>query len=813
MIMHHKTIRFFFLFFLIVYSAFSACAEDTFEVKRIGNIHPYEDNAFMVLSPEDGELTISVSDDICVYRSFTEHITAGENTVHWDGCGYNQERLTEKTYTINARLETISGKEYIQSFLSPVEYAGQYLQYALPSSDKLYLDACEAWFLETRTVQNGMIVVELKPLTKETETSVYSFATVGGKINRNSFASIMGKKNTPPGGEYTVTVYEKGNSRNCYEFSLSVEEHIPGKIPVYITEEIMPDRDMSEEEIWNMMMRPSIVIDIDYFDHLQILEEPDASGKTLGTLHGQTQGLKVMEISDQWARIGAWNHEDAEYTEGWVPVDKLKVEYPNEKYGILVDKKYQTLTLFQEGKIIDQILVSTGRAEVNNLFRETSAGAFLTGFHRVNFSMNGKKYDYVIQYDGGNLIHQTPYAWGQQKKDFTLGRGYLGAKASHACIRVQPEPGKGGINAYWLFTHIPYHTRVMILDDPDERIPVTEKLSRGKKAVPEYDAFRNDPMPAFDDDRSVAITLAGSFIPGGTKVFNAKKDSFVSYARQAGYEAPLSGIQEWLNTDDLSCVTLSCKIEDKNESSTEIQGEVYAPADMAEVFRRSSIEFLYTPEADANDSSIPDRTNNSSSCSFAETLSGTEVNVLKIKGHQIGFAQCSENEYLQKPDTIDERIQELKEKQCEAVIMFLKWNESNDQEHSIVHEAMAHRCVKAGADLVAGNQKSIVRGIDYYDNVPVIYSLGTLLDGSKLNKTKKQQGILVRALLSFSGSEPSVSVSLIPVSSGEEAGNPENAYCVSSDLKTSVYQSVLKSIWKDSTDTAIQRTCFPNPQK
>ena len=78
----------------------------------------------------------------------------------------------------------------------------------------------------------------------------------------------------------------------------------------------MADRNMSDREIWEMMMKPSVVVDIDSFRHQDIYEKPDASAQSLGTLHGQSQGVKVILIEDDWAKIGAWNHEEAEYVEG-----------------------------------------------------------------------------------------------------------------------------------------------------------------------------------------------------------------------------------------------------------------------------------------------------------------------------------------------------------------------------------------------------------------------------------------------------------------------------------------------------------------
>ena len=45
----------------------------------------------------------------------------------------------------------------------------------------------------------------------------------------------------------------------------------------------------------------------------------------------------------------------------------------------------------------------------------------------------------------------------------------LGAKASHGCVRVARTSGEGGINAFWLWTHLGHNTKVLVLDDPEER--------------------------------------------------------------------------------------------------------------------------------------------------------------------------------------------------------------------------------------------------------------------------------------------------------------------------------------------------------
>ena len=464
----------FLICFLIILS--SGFGDERFSVKRIGNLIPFNDNAFSVDAPEKGSLLISIHDEVSVYRTLEEYVAAGDTVIHWDGCGFNREKLASKDYTITAVLKGESGKVYEVSFKTPVEYTGQALQYFLTSSDCVYLDQKDEWFAELKTVQKGNVIIEFygnetgKPLLTST------IKTTGGKLYRIPYSSID-KKAELSAGSYHIKAYESSDPAFSFEYDLDIQTNSPEPEDLFLTGEIIPDRQMSDEEIWSIMQKPSVVIDIDFFKHQKVYSGKSKESDVLGTFHGQTQAVKVIRLENDWAFVGAWNHESADYIEGWIPAKVLKVVYPRTEFGLLIDKQKQMMQVYRNGRKIDTLLVSTGRPEVRHQEQETAAGAFLTGYHRVDFSMNGRKYDYVIQYDGGNLLHQIPYEWGKNKKDFSFGRGYLGAKASHACIRIQAEPGnESGINAYWIWTHIPYHTRVIIMDDPVERLQMDERI-------------------------------------------------------------------------------------------------------------------------------------------------------------------------------------------------------------------------------------------------------------------------------------------------------------------------------------------------
>ena len=795
---------------MIIFFSEASC-EGRFSIRRIGNINPYSENSFAVDSPEAGQLKITIHDSICVYRTIGEQIPAGESKIYWDGCGYNQEKLYEKTYTITAEMQTESGEHFSVSFASPIEYPKQCLQYALPSSEYLYLDNLSSWFLEYRTVTDGTVCIDLYREKEAEPLYSYSISSAGAKIGRKDFSSITGKKTLPEAGVYSSHVYEKSRPEQYYEFPLHILELSPEREPVKETGEIMPDRSMTDEEIWEMMMKPSVVVDIDFFKHQDIYEHPDEKSSSMGTLHGQTQGVKVICIENGWALIGAWNHEDASYKEGWVPQEKLKTVYPAKEYGILIDKQSQTLSVYKDGRKIDTLLISSGRAEKNKLYQETSAGSFLTGYHRVNFSMNGKKYDYVIQYDGGNLLHQTPYEWGQQKKDFRLGRGYLGAKASHACIRIQPEPGEGGLNAFWIFTHIPYHTRVIILDDQEKRESEHNLLTRGKKQDVDISSLKKDLNKENTNDEHVVITFGGCILPGGTKAFNQKKESFSSYVLSAGYDKPLSNTGEIFHEDDYSVISLGYVIQDQKDDKSGSKGSRHAVKEMQELFKNASVELIqiisdeYPPSGNEGISNALKP--------YAETLERKKNITVELKGHLFGFAGCSEKEYLSDPGIIDQRITDLKSKGCEKIIFFAEWGENGTNLHSIVQEAMAHRCVREGADLVIGNQKGNIQGADYIEGIPVFYSLGDLLDGSTSVKTKKQQGILLQADFCFEDENDTVKMKVIPVLPYGNEKKDKNEYCPVINLNETDKSNIIRYLWLDTPDQVMEKLYFDFTEK
>ena len=91
--------------------------------------------------------------------------------------------------------------------------------------------------------------------------------------------------------------------------------------------------------------------------------------------------------------------------------------------------------------------------------------------------------------------------------------------------------------------------------------------------------------------------------------------------------------------------------------------------------------------------------------------------------------------------------------------------------------------------------------------VPVIYSMGNLLDGSTWRKPKKQYGILVRAVFHFDQTETSPDITVIPIKP-YGTNSSRNDYIPSANLSRKEACDQFDIIRNDSFAYSIENTLF-----
>ncbi len=455
------------LFCIFLFPLSFAPAEESFSVSLPGTVKGYTSNEITVLSPEAGEAEFrlyDVMDNLWLTRR--ESLSAGGNRLTWDGLGENQERLFAGPYRFDAILYADSGGVYTARVKFEVSGTVPALVYALPSSDTLYLDTGR-WFTEVFVSAECYVIMEVRNAKGEKIFSrEQKIANPDGESVKWS-GTVSGKKKIAP-GQYIVTFRSKPNPAYESSFPLRVEETAPPAPEVAETGPVIPERGMSDEEIWEIMTRPSVVINENGSSkRIDLYPGPRVSNRPAGTLCCATQALEVLGFEGAWAHVRAWSHTDGKPVEGYIQKKRLAVTAPNGHYGILVDKREQKLTVFMDGKRIGTVPVSTGKVVGHETYRETPAGAFLTDVRfGSSFAQEGFRYEYPIRYDGGNIIHGVGFTRDGRGRDYSRNHPLLGQKASHGCIRVSSFIGEDSpVNMYWLWLRLPYHTRVVILDD------------------------------------------------------------------------------------------------------------------------------------------------------------------------------------------------------------------------------------------------------------------------------------------------------------------------------------------------------------
>ncbi|WP_102409773.1 L,D-transpeptidase family protein [Beduinella massiliensis] len=252
-----------------------------------------------------------------------------------------------------------------------------------------------------------------------------------------------------------------------------------------------------QQAIWDIMMQPITVLEKDQREHVYPTYEAGAELRPrtniAGELHGTSQGVNILsEDQDGYTLIEAYSNDGtaiesqhvidqaAKLIQGYVKTSLLKSVTPSDKYALLVDKLTQKLYIFEDGKIIGELICSTGFPTKDQPYNETPAGEFIVVSWVGQFesgSGSGLMYcDLAMRINGGTLLHEVPHKLSSDgsTRRYANFEAYLGQKASHGCIRIQRAKNEQGQNMRWLWDNLKKNTKVLIWEDKGRTMPDPE---------------------------------------------------------------------------------------------------------------------------------------------------------------------------------------------------------------------------------------------------------------------------------------------------------------------------------------------------
>jgi poly-gamma-glutamate synthesis protein (capsule biosynthesis protein) len=80
--------------------------------------------------------------------------------------------------------------------------------------------------------------------------------------------------------------------------------------------------------------------------------------------------------------------------------------------------------------------------------------------------------------------------------------------------------------------------------------------------------------------------------------------------------------------------------------------------------------------------------------------------------------------------------------QADVVIPYFHWGVEYTHRANDAQVALAHLAVEAGADVVLGNHPHWVQGLEYFQQTPIIYSMGNFVFDQRLS-LETRQGVIV----------------------------------------------------------------------
>ena len=722
----------------------------------------FQDNVIRLTSPQEGTITLLLTNGLgreCLYIAKDAPLAAGESTIVWDGLGMYEEPLARETYTLTATFAIPDGIFTARQSIK-VGASRQAVLFALSSGRTLYQRGGLDWFTEVKLIRQGMLCTAYyRAEDMETPLAVKQKSIKNYRVHNYFWDGTLNGQQLPA-DDYVLRFYAEESPDIYRDVPVTLVDEAYSAPALTVTNAYLPPENATDAQLWAWLQSPLTVVDLKSSSHQKLYASPSKKSKSLGTIHGQSQGVQILELrTDGWTKVGAYTHEKGAWTEGYVQTDRLMTLPADSDYGLVLNKRTQQLLIFYQGERIATLSVSTGLMEKRHLEQETPAGAFLTLEHMQDFSMEGNNYAYVIRYDGGNLLHQCAYRMRKGWQDFSAQEALLGEKASHGCIRLPFSGLNGQLNAYWLWTHLPYHSKLLILDDPNERW-ATEKSITGK--VPE-EAGNVDNSPIIIQDEAqtpppltmqeteLTLTLGGDVVLGTQEKWQDSPEGLPAYLEKYGMSYPFAHLQELFSNDDMTFVNLECVLKDTAQGKA--PDRLYNFRGMTaytQVLLDASIEQVNLANNHFIDYKMAGRESTRAALDEAGIAhSGFgDLYIWEINGHKIGFGGCREFVYNQDKETIARDIAALKEEGCEVIIYSCHWGTEYEPLHNRAQESMAKAAIAAGADIIIGTHPHVVQGINQIDGAVVLYSLGNLMFGGTHDMTTFD-GLLLRLRLRF----------------------------------------------------------------
>jgi len=511
---------------IIVVSLVSGCfpafaQEDGLSFVRFpASFVPGSISPIVFTSPAEGPVKLEVIDlsgntAAVISQSYEAHI--GENALGWDGTYYG-EALKEGAYILrlSSAAETISADITIGGAL-PM-FTQVYLSDTVVTVDHPLNITLSASMPADLTVivtgpDGAAYPLGSGTLSETPATMQWDGRTGGQSLPDGDYTLELTLKENATGNIATIEYIDLTIANGGESASASVASDTPMQAsilphdftPAYPSEHTCTHENCywntpmditNEKAVWDMLMAPMWVINTDQKKQVKMYAEPDDASEAIAVITGASQSVHVLENLDNgWSLVETYSssfHDSAVkawnvFSTGYIKTNLLVEKSPgNKEFAMVVDKLTQRLYLFRDGKMIAELLCSTGLANQKQPYNETRSGEFFLISAVGEFKSDNLRCSFGIRFNSGDLLHEVPHLDNADgTNNYRNTEPKLGTRASHGCIRIQRLKNPDGINMRWIWDNIyrgiasktvkfvvweDYQGRQIPLPDPDAKV-------------------------------------------------------------------------------------------------------------------------------------------------------------------------------------------------------------------------------------------------------------------------------------------------------------------------------------------------------
>lgn len=227
----------------------------------------------------------------------------------------------------------------------------------------------------------------------------------------------------------------------------------------------------------------------------------------------------------------------------------------------------------------------------------------------------------------------------------------------------------------------------------------------------------------------VILTCTGDFMPGSNDRIKNEDFAFQRYIEQYGYGYPFEKLQVLFANDDITLVNLECMLNDSAKDSTS-RLRFRGPESYAAIFPASSIEVANLANnhaADFGKEAVQTTVAalDSQGVKYCGTTEmGNYCCFVEVKGVRVGFVGVYPLYHKEHPEKLEQCFSELKESGCQVIVASLHCGTEYNEIHGNIHDGYAKKLQKLGAHLIIGNHPHVPQGINVFDGITQVYSLG-----------------------------------------------------------------------------------------